>query len=163
MCNILINYWLDSLYVQLWVQFFSALWFVFCLKPYSTKPLSHSNDDKQFSCTQYWRKWVHLLILNEIVAGTWGKIIDDLDENLFLWDNFLDLSYSGCIRVLQRRSVSEMGKRDLSKVSSCIFEHCDMHNSNSETAVKFEWEIILFFFSHLFVIYFKKSESTLLK
>lgn len=29
---------------------------------------------------------------------------------IFLWDNFIDLSYSGCIHVLKRRQVSEDGK-----------------------------------------------------
>lgn len=78
-----------------------------------------------------------------------------------LWDNFLDLSYSGWIHVLQRRRVSEIRKRDLRKVSPCIFEPCDMQNSNSETAVKFGWEII--FFSHFIFVYFKKSDSSILK
>lgn len=67
----------------------------------------------------------------------------------FLWDNFPDLSYNDCVRALQRKRVSEIWKRDLSKVSSCVFEPCDMNNSNSETTVK--WEIIFFFTYLLFI------------
>lgn len=73
-----------------------------------------------------------------------------LGQKSFLWDNFLDLSYSGCVHALQRGWNSEIRRRDLSKVCSCIFEPCDMHSSNSETTMKFGWEILFFFASLLF-------------